>query len=131
MFITAYNEVNGRTLIIEEDEHVGWAYITKPFCTEIYVDCWLYNKICNVKRIDISKFRNTPPPAPTEVLTDKNVAFNNLNKKNLSFNWNESNSIVDIYLNGSILAVIDVEKRETFNIYLSTDCEWGKKLRGK
>ena len=51
MFITNYNQITGRTLIIEEDENVGWAYITKPFCVEIHVDCWLYNKIDNIPTV--------------------------------------------------------------------------------
>lgn len=128
MFITNYNQITGRTLIIEEDENVGWAYITKPFCAEIHTDCWLYNKIDNIHRIDISKFKNMPPPAPVEVLIDGYVPYNSLDENSLSFHWSECGNIVHIYLNNSILAIIDVLKRESFNINLSIDCEWGKIL---
>ena len=128
MFITNYNQITGRTLIIEEDENVGWAYITKPFCVEIHTDCWLYNKIDNIYRIDISKFKNMPPPAPVEVLINGYVSYNCLDENSLSVHWSECGNVVHIYLNNSILAIIDILKKESFNINLSVDCEWGKIL---
>ena len=45
MFISDTNPESGRTLIIDEDDNVCMAYITKPNQKDFDCEGWLYNRI--------------------------------------------------------------------------------------
>ncbi|MGN1417616.1 MAG: hypothetical protein ACI4XF_12280 [Oscillospiraceae bacterium] len=128
MFISDYNEISGRSLIIDDDKFACWAYMTMPFSNEIYMDCWLYNKQKALPMSEISIYRNMPPPASAEVLVPGYSHMNDISEERISFRWDNDGETAYIYLDNEILAAMFAEERKAYNINLCKDCAWGKRF---
>lgn len=126
LFLTDYNEVSHRTIIVDEDERTGWAYLTKPYTQSIDMDCWLYNKINAPNDYKIMSPQELPPPVPQKFLKQGYNAVINMNVDKMSFKWLPNGEGVYILIDGEILALIDADSRSSFNVDLIADCAWGK-----
>ena len=126
MFLTDYNEVSNRTIIIDEDERTGWAYLTKPYNQSIDMDCWLYNKINTPNDYEFLSPQELPPPVPQKFLKSGYSWIITMDANKISFKWSIDGESVYILINNEILAFIDANSRKSFNVNLIEDCAWGK-----
>lgn len=131
VFIDRYMNELGRHIIIEETDLHCWAYLMKED-NSIDMDCWLYNctEAPESEELfsEIHKYRQSPPPAPRDFLKENYSfeEFSDLNDDDFSFEIIEEKSSIIISVKNSSLAVIDYNKRCTYNVWLKKSCQWGK-----
>ena len=128
MFLSYYNSISCRTIIIEEDDTVCWAYLTKPNSTDIDMDCWLYNRIDAPSKSDVYKYKNTPPPVPYDFLVDAHCYYGDIKENDVAIIWNNNGTEISVYINNIQVAIIDSISRKTYNINLKCCCPWGNPM---
>lgn len=123
LFIDRYMNEFDRHIIIEETDLHCWAYLMKED-NSIDMDCWLYNRKEAPESeelfSEIHKYRQSPPPVPRDFLKENYSfeEFSDLNDEDFSFEIIEKKSSIIISVKNSPLAVIDYNKRCTYNVLL-------------
>ena len=130
LFIDRYMNELGRHIIIEETDLHCWAYLMKED-NSIDMDCWLYNctEVPESEELfsKIHKYRQSPPPAPKNFLKENYPLedFMGICEEDFSFKVSVEKYNIIISVKKSPVAVMDYNKRRTYNVWLKKNCAWG------
>ncbi len=128
MFISDTNLNSGRTLIIDEDDNVCMAYVTKSQDKDFDCEGWLYNRIPHPERSELDAYAGTPVPAPVEYLKEGTPIFAGMEEGRISWKWSLDGEKVGVYLDGRLLALLCANTGDFYNAFLNQECPWGKTI---
>lgn len=82
---------SGRVLIVSENEHSIWAYLTRPNSQEIEKSCFLFTRNAipdSLKESTIEFTSKSAPPPITKQFASNRALFSRVRVKDLSVKWN-------------------------------------------
>ena len=128
IFIQSQSPINGRLLIIEEDEHSVYAYIVREDRKSIEFDgflCSVTNPFEN--NIDLEKYKESGYPPPLiEKYANEYSYVRNLKTEDISIKWSEN--LAEISIKGVKYLKMDLTKKISYSKSLRMNGSYGKVL---
>ncbi|WMJ75487.1 hypothetical protein RCC89_20330 [Cytophagaceae bacterium ABcell3] len=133
IFITTYDEESKRSVVIDEDDHAIWAYLTLPDAMEVDFPGF----ICSVKQ-PVSEvedpsiyFKQGVAPPITKSFSNEFTFLPEVKASQFSVEWDEQASHVKVLVNAQVFLVMDYVNRCSYSKGLSSESPYGLPLDEK
>ncbi|MFX0060908.1 MAG: hypothetical protein ACFFC7_01835 [Candidatus Hermodarchaeota archaeon] len=129
IFLSSYNELSKRYGVFEEDEIVGWLYLTAPNSEQPVADVFVYTLTEPISEASVDRLKSEngrgPPPLSREYANELSVRTN-VTEDDLSFEWSRDGESICLLIHTRPVAMIIKNKKRGYSVGLAYSGPYGE-----